>query len=56
VNAEVINGRIVVTPFDAMAAKGLNKITFNTLKLYKGMYWVRLSYKDKVLTKGFVKE
>jgi hypothetical protein len=58
VKAEVIDGRgrVVATPFDAMASKGLNKVTYNTLKLEKGMYWVKLSYKDKVVTKGFVKE
>ncbi|TAL62191.1 MAG: PKD domain-containing protein, partial [Bacteroidetes bacterium] len=58
VKAEVLDarGRVIATPFDGRASKGLNQVPYNTVKLEKGMYWVKLSYGDKVSTKVFVKE
>jgi PKD repeat protein len=58
VKAEVYDsrGRIVATPFDGNASKGLNQINYNTIKLDKGMYVLKLSYKDKIVTKVFFKK
>jgi PKD repeat protein len=49
-------GRLIATPFDGNASKGLNQIIFNTIKLEKSMYVLKLLYKDKVATKVFLKE
>ncbi len=56
--AEIIDarGRVVAIPLDGKSDKGLNQIIFNTIKLEKGMYVLRLSYEGKVLTSVFVKE
>ena len=58
VRAEIfdVRGRLVDVPFDKSAVQGLNNINYNTIKLDKGMYMLRLSYKDQVITKVFVKE
>ena len=49
-------GQLVDTPFDKDALKGFNQITYNTDKLGKGIYVLKLSYKDKNITKLFMKE
>lgn len=49
-------GRLVETLFDGDAAKGLNQITYNTFQLDKGIYVLKLSYKEQSITKMFMKE
>ncbi|MFH1004764.1 MAG: PKD domain-containing protein [Bacteroidota bacterium] len=49
-------GSEVAKIFDGRANKGLNKITFNTRDLKKGIYSLRLFYRSKFLLKTFIKE
>jgi len=41
---------------DANASKGLNQITYNTLKLSRGTYFLKLYYKEASLGKTFIRE
>ena len=51
-----VRGRLVEKLFDGDAVKGLNQITYNTFKLNKGTYVLKLSYEEKNITKMFMKE
>jgi PKD repeat protein len=57
INAEIydLRGR-KVGALDINASKGLNQITYNTLKLSRGTYFLKLYYKDAALGKMFMKE
>ncbi len=58
VKAEIydVRGRLVDNVFNSSASKGLNKIDYNTFKLDNGIYALKLSYKDKVVTKKWMKK
>lgn len=51
-----VRGRLVEKLFDGDAVKGFNQITYNTFKLDNGIYVLKLSYKNKNITKIFMKE
>ncbi|MBI3500627.1 MAG: PKD domain-containing protein [Bacteroidetes bacterium] len=57
VKAEIYDarGRLVENLFDGNAARGLNQIIYNTFKLDNGIYVLKLSGKEKVLMKKFMK-
>ena len=45
-----------VEAFEENASKGLNQVTYHTLKLSRGVYFLKLYYKDASLGKMFMKE
>jgi PKD repeat protein len=58
VKAEVYDelGNRVEVLFDGTCSKGLNEIPYNTVKLRNGVYMMKLTYKDKSVTKVWMKK
>ncbi|MBI4929259.1 MAG: PKD domain-containing protein [Bacteroidetes bacterium] len=51
-----VRGRLVEILLDKEISKGLSSITYNTIKLNKGMYFLKLIFEDKSVTKIFLKK